>query len=131
MPDISAAKEWLQFAQRDYDFAVDIESHFWPKHIEKICYNCQQAAEKALKAFLAYHEVIIPKTHNISLLVNLCSTYDASIRLENKAAKKMTDYATISRYPDFVTTWSETDATLALKYAKRVLEKVNKSLHLK
>ena len=130
MPDIAAAQEWLRFAQNDYDFAVDVESHFWPKHMEKICYNCQQATEKALKAVLAYNEVEIPKTHNISLLINFCSEYDSAIQLEDKIAKKMTDYAVISRYPDFTTTWTEADAKLALKYTKQILDKVKEVLEL-
>ena len=36
------------------------------------------------------------------------------------------DYATISRYPDAVTMWSEADAKLALKYAKITLEMVKR-----
>jgi len=103
MADIEHAKEWLDYAQRDYDFAVDVESQFWPKHMEKICYHCQQSTEKALKAVLAYNEVEIPKTHNIEQLVNECSKYDTNIKMEIKISSKMTDYATISRYLDNVT----------------------------
>ena len=128
MADIKYANEWLDYAQRDYDFAVDIESHFWPKHMEKICYNAQQAAEKALKAILAYHEAKIPKTHSISLLLIECSHFDTSITLDEKIAAKMTDYATLSRYPDNVTMWSEVDAKLALKYAKIILDMARQSI---
>jgi len=124
MPDIKHAQEWLAYAQRDYDFAVDVESHFWPKHIEKICYNCQQAAEKALKAILAYHDVEIPRTHNIKELVDKCKEHSGSIELENRVARQMTRYATISRYPDSVTEWDDTDGKVALKYAKEILDMV-------
>ncbi|MCL2048496.1 MAG: HEPN domain-containing protein [Defluviitaleaceae bacterium] len=130
MPNLAEAREWLKFAQNDYDFAVDIESKFWPKHMERICYNCQQSAEKALKAILAYHDMEIPKTHNIGILVNECVKYEPSIQMDTRTARQMTSYATISRYPDFVTTWTEADAKLALKYAKQALEMVKESLDL-
>jgi len=130
MADIEYANEWLEYAQRDYDFAVDVESHFWPKHMEKICYNCQQAAEKALKAVLAYHDVEIPRTHNIERLFDECSKYDTSLQMDEKIAGKMTDYATISRYPDKVTMWTEADAKLSLKYAKITLDMVKQALNL-
>jgi HEPN domain-containing protein len=128
MPNITEANEWLKYAQNDYDFAIDIESNFWPKHMERICYNCQQSTEKALKAILAYHDVEIPKTHNIGLLVNECVKYEPSIQMETRMARQMTRYATISRYPDFVTTWTESDAKLALKYAKQTLDMVNQAI---
>ncbi|MEW6107540.1 MAG: HEPN domain-containing protein, partial [Bacillota bacterium] len=32
------------------------------------CFHCQQAAEKHLKAFLAYHERPIPHTHDLEEL---------------------------------------------------------------
>jgi len=130
MADIEHAKEWLDYAQRDYDFAVDVEGQFWPKHMEKICYHCQQSAEKALKAVLAYNEVEIPKTHNIERLVNECSKYDSTIKMEIKISGKMTDYATISRYPDNLTEWTEDDAKLALKYAEQTLSMAKKALNI-
>jgi hypothetical protein len=36
MADMEHAKEWLDYAQRDYDFSVDVESHFWPKRLSSI-----------------------------------------------------------------------------------------------
>lgn len=126
MADMEHAKEWLDYAQRDYDFAVDVESNFWPKHMEKICYFCQQSTEKALKAVLAYNEVSIPKTHNITELIEKCSKFDSSIQMEEKVSIIMTAYATVSRYPDNVTSWNDDDAKLALKYAKSTLEMIRK-----
>jgi len=130
MADMEHAKEWLEYAQRDYDFAVDVESHFWPKHMEKICYNCQQSTEKSLKAVLACYEVDIPKSHNIGQLVDECKKHDSSIKMEDKVSRQMTRYATISRYPDNVTSWNDNDAKLALKYAKSTLEMVRKALNI-
>jgi len=125
MPDIIYAKRWLAQSQRDYDFAAKIEKHFWPKDLEQICYHCQQATEKALKAVLAYNEVDIPKIHIIGRLVDECNKYGFSLEMDRKVAKLITDHATLSRYPDNMSEWVEEDAKLALKYAKLTLDAVN------
>ena len=44
-------EEWLRFANNDLE-AVRILSSHHPMQLEIICYHCQQAAEKALKAYL-------------------------------------------------------------------------------
>ncbi|MBN2050303.1 MAG: HEPN domain-containing protein [Spirochaetales bacterium] len=40
-----------------------------PGPLEIICFHCQQAAEKALKAYLAYNEIRPPKTHDLDELI--------------------------------------------------------------
>jgi len=128
MADMEHANEWLEYAQRDYDAAVVLESSAWPKFLEAVCYHCQQSTEKALKAVLAYYQVEIPKTHNIEELANKCKQNDESIQMERRIAQTMTKFATISRYPDFDTSLLEEDATLALKHAKQTLEMVKQAL---
>jgi len=131
VPDITHAKRWLAFAQNDYDVSIALEANHWPKFLEHICYHCQQSTEKALKAVLAYHEVDIPKTHNIGRLIDECKSYDASIQMDMKISKIMTDYSTITRYPDDADTeLVDSDATLALKYAKSTLEMVRNALSI-
>ena len=128
MPDMVYAKKWLDRAQKDYDFAAKIEKHFWPKDLEQICYHCQQATEKALKAVLAYNEAEILKIHIIGKLVDECAKYGFSIQIDRKVAKLITDHATLSRYPDNMNEWTEEDAKLAIKYAKLTLDAVNEYL---
>ena len=124
MADVKYAKEWLSYAQDDYDFAVGAQQHFWPKHMAKICYHCQQATEKALKAVIAYNEAVIPKTHNIERLVEECANLNFNVHIDEITASKMTDFATISRYPDEDAECTESDVKIALKCAKSVLENV-------
>jgi len=124
MPDIVYAEKWRERAQKDYDFASKIEKYFWPKDLEQICYHCQQATEKGLKAVLAYNEVEIPKIHVIWRLLEDCRSFGFSIEIDRKTAKLITDHATLSRYPDNMNEWSEEDAKLALKYAKLTLDTV-------
>ncbi len=43
-------------------------------------YHIQQCAEKGLKAYLAFKKQPIEKTHDIGLLVELCSEYDLEFK---------------------------------------------------
>ncbi len=48
------ALEWLQYAENDLN-AGRFLFGMKPLPADIICFHCQQAAEKALKAFLAYN----------------------------------------------------------------------------
>ena len=73
---------------------------------------------------LAYHEADIPKIHIIERLIEICNEYGLAIEMDRKIARIITDFATLSRYPDNMNEWTEDDAKLALKYAKLTLEAV-------
>jgi HEPN domain-containing protein len=66
---------------------------------ETICFHCQQAVEKFLKAYLVKHQIEFTKTHNIMVLLNLCSKVDDSFNKELFHVDLLTDYAVEFRYP--------------------------------
>jgi HEPN domain-containing protein len=68
--EIETTFEWLNFADADYDSAL-ILNNAYRKHNAIICYHCQQAVEKYLKAFLCFHGVIPPKIHVLEALCAL------------------------------------------------------------
>ena len=55
--EIETTLEWFYFADADFDSA-QILNDAYRKHGEIICYHCQQAVEKYLKAFLCYSGII-------------------------------------------------------------------------
>ena len=128
MHNIEDANAWVNFAQRDYDVAVHLSKTFHPMPVENICYGCQQAIEKALKAVLIYHTGDYPKTHDIGMLHKLCKEYTTKIDLTSSTARTLTRFATKSRYPDDVHDFTETDTALGLKYAGQILEQVREVL---
>jgi HEPN domain-containing protein len=66
-----------------------------------IAYHCQQAAEKFLKAFMLYHKLEIPKTHNIEFLLEKCLKIDERFSFVDPG--NLTDYGVEVRYPgDFL-----------------------------
>ena len=100
---------WLDFAQRDLDTAKYLnDGTLYPKPIEIICYHCQQAVEKAVKALVVYFGSPggIPKVHDIAFLLNqikhvLKSEMDVEINDELlEKAESLTKYGIAPRYPN-------------------------------
>ena len=90
--------EWFNFADSDYDSAI-ILNNAHRKHNEIICYHCQQAVEKYLKAFLCYKGIIPPKIHVLEALCALCSEFDSSFNNIAKDCSYLSPFAVQARYP--------------------------------
>lgn len=91
--------KWVNIADRDL-MAAELGLKMFPVLSEIVCFHCQQAAEKYLKAYLVKHQVEFQKTHNIMSLINLCSTVDSVFKDKLLYADLLTDYAVEIRYPD-------------------------------
>jgi len=111
--------KWIKKADNDL-LTVERELSFKDPVTDTVCFHCQQAVEKYLKAFLVYHQIYFPKTHKIMDLLELCATVDTSFKNELNEADNLTDYAVELRYPDV---WIEPDiqeTEEAFKIAKNV-----------
>lgn len=60
---------WIQRAESDLKTGLD-ESQSTNPAVATVCYLMQQAAEKYLKAYLAFHGATPPKTHNLDVILN-------------------------------------------------------------
>ncbi|MCL2217308.1 MAG: HEPN domain-containing protein [Defluviitaleaceae bacterium] len=118
--------EWMKYAQADYTAAVHLTSHH-PIQLEIVCFHCQQAGEKALKAVLAFHDEPIPRTHNLYELLQLCEVHYPEIvdALVNQA-DQLTNFAVVARYPNDEMAVTETDMKLALTCAEQVSSYIKK-----
>ncbi|MGL6131748.1 MAG: HEPN domain-containing protein [Fusobacteriaceae bacterium] len=67
---------------------------------EGAIYHYQQAAEKALKAFLIFNKSKVPKTHDLTNVLDLCVEFNTKFKVLYDACEKLTPYATIFRYMD-------------------------------
>ena len=63
-------------------------------------YHCQQAAEKAVKAFLVHHGRAYEQTHDIEVSVDLAAEINPAFSNLSDAADALTPYATRFRYPN-------------------------------
>jgi HEPN domain-containing protein len=71
-----------------------------PPFYDVAVYHCQQAAEKAVKAFLVHHGRPFQKTHDIEVLLDRAVEVDSSLSRLADAADALTPYATRFRYPN-------------------------------
>ncbi|MBI4568276.1 MAG: HEPN domain-containing protein [Planctomycetes bacterium] len=66
--------------------------------LDTTCFHAQQAAEKHLKAFLSFHGVAFPFTHNIEVPIDLCATLRADFLVLKVMAQQLTPFAVEARY---------------------------------
>lgn len=89
--------------------------------LEDLCFDAQQAAERALKALCVHHELDFPKTHSLVVLMDILESAGVSIPPEVKAADILTQYAVQTRYPGWAEAVSEEEYQLALEMARQVV----------
>jgi HEPN domain-containing protein len=63
-------------------------------------FHSRQAAEKAAKAFLSFHQIAFRKTHDLADLGLQCLTADPGLGPILRKAGELADYASAFRYPD-------------------------------
>lgn len=74
-------QDWLIKADRDLTLIQDI-LHKAAAYPDLICYHCQQAAEKYLKASLLHHGQPIKRTHDLEELLDLIFPFEKSINAD-------------------------------------------------
>ena len=99
MADAASYSEWIKFAQMDFDTAEHLYSTMQPKPLEIICYHCQQAVEKLLKAILISNGCDIIKTHDLGLLAEQCMNYINVPEEIQDICDNLTPYGVKIRYP--------------------------------
>jgi len=88
--------EWLKRARSSLGLAKSSgdESVYY----EDLCFQAQQAVEKALKALLIYHGVEPERTHN---LYRLLEELERFVQIDDKVRSvlKLYNFAVLTRYP--------------------------------
>ena len=91
-------RNWLLKAQHDNASAKKLSEGDNP-YLDTAIYHCQQAAEKAIKGFLVFHDQRFEKTHDLQVLINLATSADPSVSALLDNGELLTPYATLYRYP--------------------------------
>jgi HEPN domain-containing protein len=98
MKNTEFARDWLRRAKSNLERArvgkINDEILY-----EDLCFDCQQSAEKAIKALLISIDKEFPPTHSIARLLEIVSETQTEIPAEIKKAIDLTDYAVKTRYP--------------------------------
>ena len=126
-PDDARIKDvhaWLSKAELDLRAAAHEisapEEGLWGD----VMFHAQQAAEKAMKAFLAWHDVPVRKTHNLEELGRQCVALDVTLGTFADQAAPLTEYAWRFRYPGESDEPVREEAEQALAVARIVYEAI-------
>jgi len=124
-------RKWLIKAINDYKSAQKLLAQPEEDIItDTVCFHCQQAVEKMLKAFLINHDIEFGRTHSIEYLIKLCSTVDKDFERLYKITEGLTEYAVDVRYPEEFYIPSIEEAKEAFFAATKVKEFVFKKLKI-
>jgi HEPN domain-containing protein len=119
--------QWIIKAQHDLGAArLLIQSN--EPYLDIVVYHCQQAGEKALKAYLTYQDVIFPKTHSLNILLDLCEPFNQEFEQWQEVGEILTPYAATYRYPGDSLLPDQAEAEVALKLATDLINFVISAL---
>lgn len=118
--DPSDPREWLRRARSNLT-RCRADRRLGEVLLEDLCFDAQQAAEKAIKAILVLRGVRFPKRHGLSELLDLVAATGLEVPLEVQEARRLTPYAVGARYPGINEDVSEADYQEALLTAERVV----------
>jgi HEPN domain-containing protein len=90
-------EDWLRRAKGNLALAKQRKPKeaYW----EDLCFEAQQAAEKAVKAVLRFSEIDFPRTHDIGELLALLNKSEQKVPQELWKADELSQYAVETRYP--------------------------------
>ena len=89
-------REWLNRARSNLVLARASGEGLY---LEDLCFNLQQAVEKAIKALLIKHGVAFPYVHDIGELLILFADIGQSVPEIIRQSMRLTRFARFPRYP--------------------------------
>jgi len=124
---MTSVEAWLYKANNDLKSASKLLGGDDPV-LDTAIYHTQQCAEKALKGYLAFKSQPLKKTHDIELLVEICSALDGEFEALYDYSENLTPYATAFRYPDIYLEPDYDEVLEAIDMARKILEFVEKKI---
>lgn len=118
-------REWLNRARSNLARA---QAKITGIYLEDLCFDAQQAAEKAIKALLIKRGVTFPYVHDLARLVTLLEQAGQEIPEFVQRVEALTRYAVVTRYPGLAEPVTEAHYQEAVAVAKAVLEWVEDQL---
>ena len=122
---LDETRAWLVRAHRDIrsaDVLIAAEMH------AEALFHCQQALEKALKAFLAFHQRPFRKTHELKELAPDILAIEASLQVPVEQADALSKYAWRFRYPGELYEPDAAEAAQVLLQATEIVRAIESRL---
>ncbi|MFQ5846841.1 MAG: HEPN domain-containing protein [Candidatus Methylomirabilales bacterium] len=112
-------REWLNRARSNLALA---RSRIPEAYLEDLCFEAQQAAEKAIKAVMIRRDIEFPYVHDLARLLSVLEEKGEEIPEVVRKAEELTRYALVTRYPGIVRSVSEQEYAEAVASAEAVVE---------
>jgi HEPN domain-containing protein len=116
-------REWVLRAESDLAIAAPAIKTGEDCPCDSVCFHAQQCVEKYLKALLSWKQIEFPRTHSIRVLLALTPP-DVRPVMELALQDRLTEYATVTRYPGDYDPVMLSDAKAAMKVARRVRKEI-------
>ena len=125
IPDTTAlVARWIEKAMHDLGIAEVLINDQHPYN-DGICFHCQQAVEKMLKAALVFMEIEFKKSHDLTYLADLLSEKMQISEEFYEQLEILEDYAVEIRYPDSTSDPTLEEAKEAIDIVKKIQRKLN------
>jgi HEPN domain-containing protein len=123
-PEIGTPVEWLKRAKSNLIRAKQPkpEEVFW----EDLCFDAQQAAEKALKGLLIFYGIPFRFVHDLAELLTCLEQGGISLPEDVRLAAALSEYAVEARYPGPVEPVTEEEYQQAIALAEAVVRWVER-----
>ena len=121
---IAVAREWMTKAENDLKTAVHTLDLGEECPTDMVCFHAQQCVEKYLKAVLVLDGIDFPKIHDIGELVALLPQESVNLDITVEEQRRLTEYATVTRYPGDYEPISLVEAREAVGIAKQMRDKI-------
>jgi len=118
-------REWLNRAKSNL---VRARNRMPDVYLEDLCFDAQQAAEKAIKAFLIRLDVPVPYTHDLAELLTVVEEAGRNVPEGIKRAGALSDYAVESRYLGMAEPVTQEEYAEAVAIAEEVVRWVEDAL---
>ncbi|HNY40130.1 MAG TPA: HEPN domain-containing protein [Bryobacteraceae bacterium] len=113
----SDPREWLRRSQSSL---LHARSKVEGVCLEDLCFDAQQAAEKAIKAVLVARKAQFPYVHDIDVLLSALTQAGEALPVRVLEAAKLTPFAVEARYPSVAREVTDAQYDEALRLAEDV-----------
>jgi HEPN domain-containing protein len=112
-------REWLNRARSNLELAKNSSSS--DIYFEDLCYNAQQAAEKAIKAVFIHNHIPYPLVHDLAALITILINNHVDVPDRVRQSARLTRFAVATRYPGILAPVNEEEFRRAVRLAEEVV----------
>ena len=125
--NLNVAAGWVEKAESDLKNAAHTLRLGDQCPTDTVAFHAQQCVEKYLKALFVFSDTDFPRTHSIAVLWRLLQAPDRP-ELTAEEQERLTDYATVTRYPGDYEPIPLDETRWAVRVARRVRGQARKLL---